>query len=140
MKKRVNSSDANGNIENVVGTFVKVDGRFAMIDSIHKFGDCIRFGVVYSDKNSWTSEIVMKDVEILPCATEEEMNAAWQSAHDYYEREIDSIKGRMAMKYEQDSRMTLETLLADAEHMMQYLKAWKASGKTKSLLTKNKQS
>lgn len=140
METRVNLNGANGSIENVIGTFVKFDGRFAMIDSIHKFGDCIRFGVVYSYKDGWTSEIVGKDVEILPCATGEEMNAAWQSAHDYYEREIDSIKGRMAMKYEQDSRMTLETLLKNAEHMMQYLKAWKASGETKNLLTKNKQS
>lgn len=138
MEKKFILKGVNGNIEKLIGTFVKVDGRFAMIDSVHTIGDYARFGVVYSDKNSWTSEIAGKDVEILTCETEKEMNAAWQSAHDYYEREIDSIKGRMAMKYEQDSRMTLETLLKNAEHMMQYLKAWKASGKTKNLLTKNK--
>lgn len=126
MKTRVIWNGANGQIENVIGTFVKFDGRFAMIDSTHKFGDCIRFGVVYSYKDGWTSEILGKDVEVKVCETEDEINKAWQSAHDYYEREIDSIKGRMAMKYEQDSRMTLETLLKNAEHMMQYLKAWKA--------------
>ena len=97
-------------LEKFVGLFVRHGNDLGMIDAVH--GE--RLGFVWSDKTSWTAELVdVEDVTI--CESNEDCSAALDSALKYFRREYASISGRIAMKYKQDSEESLTKMLRNCE-------------------------
>ena len=89
-----------------VGKFVKVGGHYGMIDNV--YGS--RLGFIWSDKDSWTGELVdVKNAEILTNA--EEVQKARLSAKNHLLRERASLKARIARKLQIDNQATLQELL-----------------------------
>lgn len=89
-----------------VGKFVKVDKNYGMIDNVYG----TRLGFIWSDKDSWTGELVDVDkVEIL--TSTEDVAKARLSAKNHLLRERASLKARIAQKLKMDSQQRLGELL-----------------------------
>jgi len=89
-----------------VGKFASVDGHHGMIDAV--YGS--RLGFIWSDKDSWTGELVDADkVEVL--TRQEDIAKARLSAKNYLLRERASLKARIARKLSIDNQKVLNELL-----------------------------
>lgn len=89
-----------------VGKFVKVGDTYGMIDAV--YGS--RLGYIWSDKDSWTGQLVDADkVEVL--AKQEDIAKARLSAKNYLLRERAALKARIARKLQTDNQATLQELL-----------------------------
>ena len=93
-------------IQEYVGKFAKVDGHYGMVDNV--YGS--RLGFIWSDKDSWTGQLVDADkVDIL--SKQEDIAKARLSAKNYLLRERASLKARIARKLAIDNQQTLNELL-----------------------------
>ena len=93
-------------IKDYVGKFVKVGNNYGMIDNVYG----TRLGFIWSDKDSWTGELVDVDkVEVL--TSTEDIAKARLSAKNYLLRERASLKARIARKLAIDNQQTLGELL-----------------------------
>ena len=97
-------------LDKFVGLFVRHGNDLGMIDAVH--GN--RLGFVWSDKSSWTGELVDVD-KVTICESDEDCSAALDSALRYFQREHDSISGRIAMQYKQDDKELLAEMLHNCE-------------------------
>ena len=89
-----------------VGKFVKVGKNYGMIDTAYG----TRLGFIWSDKDSWTGELVDVDkVEVL--TSTEDIAKARLSAKNHLLRERASLKARIAQKLKMDSQQCLGELL-----------------------------
>ena len=89
-----------------VGKFVKVGKNYGMIDNVYG----TRLGFIWSDKDSWTGELVdAKQVEVL--TSTEDITKARLSAKNHLLRERASLKARIARKLAIDNQQTLGELL-----------------------------
>lgn len=89
-----------------VGKFVKVGKNYGMIDSVYNN----RLGFIWSDKDSWTGELVDVDkVEVL--TKQDDVAKARLSAKSYLLRERAALKARIARKLAVDNQQTLGELL-----------------------------
>ena len=89
-----------------VGKFVKVGKNYGMIDNV--YGN--RLGFIWSDKDSWTGELVDVDkVEVL--TKQDDVAKARLSAKSYLLRERAALKARIARKLAVDNQQTLGELL-----------------------------
>ena len=89
-----------------VGKFAKVAGHYGMIDNV--YGS--RLGFIWSDKDSWTGELVdVKNAEVLTNA--DDIAKARLSARNHLLRERASLKARIARKLKIDNQATLHELL-----------------------------
>lgn len=93
-------------IQEYVGKFVKVGNTYGMIDAV--YGS--RLGYIWSDKDSWTGQLVDADkVEVL--SRQEDITKARLSAKNYLLRERASLKARIARKLAIDNQQVLNELL-----------------------------
>ena len=93
-------------IQEYVGKFVKVDGHYGMVDNVYG----TRLGFIWSDKDSWTGQLVDVDkVDVL--SKQEDIAKARLSAKNYLMRERASLKARIARKLAIDNQQTLNELL-----------------------------
>jgi hypothetical protein len=93
-------------IQEYVGKFAKVDGHYGMVDNVYG----TRLGFIWSDKDSWTGQLVDVDkVEVL--SKQEDIAKARLSAKNYLLRERASLKARIARKLAIDNQQTLNELL-----------------------------
>lgn len=93
-------------IQEYVGKFVKVDNNYGMIDNVYG----TRLGFIWSDKDSWTGQLVDIDkVEVL--TKQDDVVKARLSAKNYLLRERASLKARIARKLSVDNQQTLNELL-----------------------------
>jgi hypothetical protein len=89
-----------------VGKFAKVDGHYGMVDNVYG----TRLGFIWSDKDSWTGQLVDVDkVEVL--TSTEDIAKARLSAKNHLLRERASLKARIARKLAIDNQQTLNELL-----------------------------
>lgn len=89
-----------------VGKFVRVGNNYGMIDNVYG----TRLGFIWSDKDSWTGELVDVDkVEVL--TKQDDIAKARLSAKNYLLRERASLKARIARKLAIDNQQTLGELL-----------------------------
>ena len=89
-----------------VGKFVKVGKNYGMIDNVYG----TRLGFIWSDKDSWTGELVDVDkVEVL--TKQDDVAKARLSAKSYLLRERAALKARIARKLAIDNQQTLGELL-----------------------------
>ena len=89
-----------------VGKFVKVGKNYGMIDNVYG----TRLGFIWSDKDSWTGELVDVDkVEVL--TKQDDIAKARLSAKSYLLRERAALKARIARKLAIDNQQTLGELL-----------------------------
>lgn len=89
-----------------VGKFVKVSGHYGMIDGV--YGS--RLGFIWSDKDSWTGEIVdVGNVEVLTKA--DDITKARLSAKNHLLRERAALKARISRKLKADNQQALQELL-----------------------------
>ena len=89
-----------------VGKFVKVGKNYGMIDNVYG----TRLGFIWSDKDSWTGELVDVDkVEVL--TKQDDVAKARLSAKSYLLRERAALKARIARKLAVDNQQTLGELL-----------------------------
>lgn len=102
-----------------VGTFVKTnDGQhFGMIDAVYTDE---RLGFVWSDKDSWTGELVKED-NISICESGTDIERAVVSASTYFEREKVSLECRIERKIKGDDSTKLRALLSDCEYWLSRL-------------------
>ena len=97
-------------LDKFVGLFVRHGNDLGMIDAVH--GE--RLGFVWSDKTSWTAELVdVEDVTI--CESNEDCGAALNSARQYYSREVESLRHRISLGLKQDSQEVLAEMLRNCE-------------------------
>ena len=93
-------------IQEYVGKFAKVGNTYGMIDAV--YGS--RLGFIWSDKDSWTGELVDADkVEVL--TRQEDIAKARLSAKNYLLRERASLKARITRKLAIDNQQVLNELL-----------------------------
>ena len=93
-------------IKDYVGRFVKVDGHYGMIDNV--YGS--RLGFIWSDKDSWTGELV--DVEKVELLTKnDDVAKARLSAKNHLLRERANLKARIARKLSIDNQQSLQEML-----------------------------
>ena len=99
-----------------VGLSVKVGNMYGIIDEI-----CgSRLGFVWSDKDSWTGQLVdANDVTI--CETEEDCERGRLSALHYFEREAKSLQLRIKMGRKLDDLTTLVNMLSRCEYWLSRL-------------------
>ena len=120
-KSELNSNKKDSNnteLSRYVGCFVRIGKAYGMIDNIH--GD--RLGFVWSDKDSWTGELVnLEECEIL--TNKEDIDNAMASAVRYFKREHDSLTMRMARKYSTDNQQTLAKMLWFVDEWLERLAA-----------------
>jgi hypothetical protein len=89
-----------------VGKFVKVGEHYGMVDNVYG----TRLGFIWSDKDSWTGELVDIDkVEVL--TSTEDVAKARLSAKNHLLRERASLKARITRKLAIDNQQTLGELL-----------------------------
>ena len=89
-----------------VGKFVRVGEHLGLVDT--DFGS--RVGFIWSDKDSWTGELVEKSsVEVL--TKQDEITAARKSAKNYLLRERASLKSRIQRKLKDDNQAALAEML-----------------------------
>lgn len=93
-------------IQEYVGKFVKVGNTYGMIDAV--YGS--RLGFIWSDKDSWTGQLVDVDkADVL--SKQEDVAKARLSAKNYLLRERASLKARIARKLSVDNQQILNELL-----------------------------
>ena len=93
-------------IQEYVGKFVKVGNTYGMIDAV--YGS--RLGYIWSDKDSWTGQLIDADkVEVL--SRQEDITKARLSAKNHLLRERASLKARIAQKLKVDNQQRLNELL-----------------------------
>jgi hypothetical protein len=93
-------------IQDYVGKFAKVAGHYGMIDNV--YGS--RLGFIWSDKDSWTGELVdVTNVEVL--TKQDDVAKAWLSSKNYLLRERAALKARIARKLAIDNQQMLGELL-----------------------------
>jgi hypothetical protein len=93
-------------IQEYVGKFAKVDGHYGMVDNVYG----TRLGFIWSDKDSWTGQLVDVDkVEVL--TSTEDIAKARLSAKNHLLRERASLKARIAQKLKVDNQQRLNELL-----------------------------
>jgi len=92
--------------KNYVGKFVKVGKNYGMIDNVYG----TRLGFIWSDKDSWTGELVDVDKVAVLTSTEDIVKARL-SAKNHLLRERASLKARIARKLAVDNQQTLGELL-----------------------------
>jgi hypothetical protein len=79
-----------------------------------------RLGFVWSDKDSWTGQIVdANDATI--CDSEDECEQCRLSALHYFEREVKSLRARINMGRKQDDLTTLVNELSRCEYWLSRL-------------------
>ena len=89
-----------------VGKFVRVGKNYGMIDNVYG----TRLGFIWSDKDSWTGELVDVDkVEVLTSA--DDVAKARLSSKNYLLRERAALKARIARKLAIDNQQMLGELL-----------------------------
>lgn len=94
------------NINEMIGKFAKVGNTYGMVDNVYG----TRLGFIWSDKDSWTGQLVDADkVEVL--TKQEDVVKARLSAKNYLLRERASLKARIARKLATDNQQTLNELL-----------------------------
>ena len=103
-------------LEVYVGLGVKVGNVYGIIDEI-----CgSRLGFVWSDKDSWTGQLVdANDVTI--CESEDDCERGRLSALHYFEREVKSLQSRINMGRKQDDLTTLVNMLSRCEYWLSRL-------------------
>lgn len=100
-------------LEVFVGLSIKVGNVYGVCDEV-----CgSRLGFVWSDKNSWTGELVDAQ-KVTICETEEECEQGRLSALHYFEREEKSLQARIKMNLKLDDAETLRKMHT---HCMQWL-------------------
>lgn len=93
-------------INEYVGKFAKVCGHYGMIDNVYG----TRLGFIWSDKDSWTGEIV--DVEKVELLTKsDDVAKARLSTKNHLLRERASLKARISRKLKEDNQQLLQELL-----------------------------
>ena len=99
-----------------VGLSIKVGNVNGICDEV-----CgSRLGFVWSDKDSWTGELVdAKDVTI--CETEDDCERGRLSALHYFEREVKSLQSRINMRRKQDNVTMLANELSRCEYWLSRL-------------------
>ena len=97
-------------LDKFLGLFVRRGNDLGMIDAVH--GE--RLGFVWSDKTSWTAELVDVD-KVSICESNEDCSAALNSARQYYSREVDSLRHRISLGLKQDSQEVLAEMLHNCE-------------------------
>ena len=97
-------------LDKFVGLFVRRENNLGMIDAVH--GN--RLGFVWSDKTSWTAELVDED-EVTICESNEDCSTALNSARQYYSRETDSLRNRLRLHLPQDCAESLQSMLSRCE-------------------------
>lgn len=103
----------NEDLETFVACYIKVGNNYGMIDSVH--GE--RFGFVWSNKDSWTGQLVdAKDVILLD--NKDDFETARLSALHYFEREVKSLQARINMGRKQDDLTTLVNMLSRCEYWL----------------------
>lgn len=96
----------------LIGKFVRVGNHVGMIDS--DFGS--KLGFIWSDKDSWTGELVSsEDIKVL--TKQEEITDARRSAKNYLLRERASLKWRIERKLKADNQVVLS-------EMMNFIVGW----------------
>jgi len=103
-------------LEQYLGMFVKVGIRYGMIDDVH--GD--RLGFVWSDKDSWTGELVRQNI-IDKCVSDSDIKKAERSARTYFEREVASLRARIKRGYEFDDQKMLRERVDLCESWLKWL-------------------
>lgn len=95
----------NFDLEVYVGLCIKVGNVFGVCDEV-----CgSRLGFVWSDKDSWTGQLVDAD-KVTICETEEDCERGRLSALHYFEREEKSLQARISARYKQDDAETLRKM------------------------------
>lgn len=96
-----------------VGLCVKVGNVYGVCDEI-----CgSRLGFVWSDKDSWTGELVDAN-KVTICDNEKECERGRLSALHYFEREVKFLQSRIEMKYKLDDLATLTKELSRCEYWL----------------------
>lgn len=108
--KQENGKSENMELSSYVGMFVRVGSEFGMIDAVHG----ARLGFVHSTDDSWTAEIVRPHL-VTVISDGNELELAWASALQYFEREHMSLRARIARHLPIDSEETLVEQLAYVE-------------------------
>ena len=103
----VKKVENNPELMKYVGVFASVKGRFGMIDAVH--GNML--GFVWSNKDSWTQELVSVD-DVVVCNDEESKRKAHNSAKCFLNREETSLRSRIRMKYKIDNENELKDMLS----------------------------
>jgi len=103
-------------LEQYIGMFVKVGIHYGMIDDVH--GD--RLGFVWSDKDSWTGELVRQNI-IDKCVSDSDIKKAERSARTYFEREVASLRARIKRGYEFDDQKMLRERVDQCEAWLKWL-------------------
>lgn len=103
-------------LEQYIGMFVKVGIHYGMIDDVH--GD--RLGFVWSDKDSWTGELVRQNI-IDKCVSDSDIKKAERSARTYFEREVASLRARIKRGYEFDDQKMLRERVDLCESWLKWL-------------------
>ena len=103
-------------LEVYVGLSIKVGNVYGICDEV--CGN--RLGFVWSDKDSWTGELVdAKDVTI--CETENDCERGRLSALHYFESEIESLQSRINVGRKTDNLTTLVNELSRCEYWLSRL-------------------
>lgn len=96
-----------------VGLSIKVGNVYGICDEV-----CgSRLGFVWSDKDSWTGQVVDAN-NVTICETEDDCERGRLSALHYFEREEKSLQSRIKAKLKQDNAETLRKM---HEHCMRWL-------------------
>lgn len=103
-------------LEQYLGMFVKVGIHYGMIDDVH--GD--RLGFVWSDKDSWTGELVRPNY-VEKCVSDSDIKKAERSARAYFEREVASLRARIKRGYEFDDQKMLRERVDLYESWLKWL-------------------
>ena len=97
-------------LEVYVGLSIKVGNVYGICDEV--CGN--RLGFVWSDKDSWTGQLVDAN-NVTICENEEECEQGRLSALHYFEREVKSLQARIDMGRKQDDLTTLANELSRCE-------------------------
>jgi len=103
-------------LEVYVGLSIKVGDVYGVCDEV--CGN--RLGFVWSDKDSWTGQLVDAN-EVTICETEEDCEHGRLSALHYFEREVESLMTRICAGRKQDDLTTLVNQLSHCEYWLNRL-------------------
>ena len=100
-------------LEVYVGLSINVGNVYGICDEV--CGD--RLGFVWSDKDSWTGQLVDAN-NVTICESEDDCERGRLSALHYFEREEKSLQSRIKAKIKQDNAETLRKMHT---HCMRWL-------------------
>lgn len=103
-------------LEVYVGLSIKVGNVYGVCDEV--CGG--RLGFVWSDKDSWTGQLV-DEKKVTICDNEKECELGRLSALHYFEREVKSLQSRINMGRKQDDLTTLVNELSRCEYWLSRL-------------------